>query len=455
MQSYTLVHVHDDVLLRDLAELVVRDRLGTAALLAHIGEVDARQLYAGAGYPSMHSYCVEVLRLSEDSAYKRIRAARAARQFPAIFTAVAEGRLHIAAVCLLASHLTALNADELIEAATHRRKFEIEQYLARRFGAPEPPASVRMLAPGLPPSQSIRQLAPGRVDAASQESQLALGPVGMGHDGATGASAMGASAMASALGAGSVVRPSSEIAGMELAPGPVEGNASETLEGSHVPVARRTEEGNSPPADGASSLAPGPVEHRAALAQIERYNLKVTIDGKTHEKLRYAQALLSHVVARGDIAQVLDRALEALILQLERQRFGATTRPRRTRVSVRKRHVPAFVRRAVWERDQGQCTFVSASGKRCQTRRFLEFDHVHPVARGGKATVDGIRLRCRAHNQYEAERAFGRQFMSQKRQEASTTRSSLGASQTLEMGAGLQASTRNDEGTDAHHEHST
>ena len=163
MQSYTLDHVTDDALLRDLAELVGRDRIGTAALLAHIGEVDARQLYVAAGYPSMHAYCVEELRLSEDSAYKRIRAARAARQFPAIFPAVADGRLHLAAVCLLASHLTAVNSEELIEAATHRRRFEIEQFLARRFGAPESPAAIRPLRPGIPASMSVRQLAPGPV----------------------------------------------------------------------------------------------------------------------------------------------------------------------------------------------------------------------------------------------------------------------------------------------------
>jgi len=55
---------------------------------------------------------------------------------------------------------------------------------------------------------------------------------------------------------------------------------------------------------------------------------------------------------------------------------------------------------------------------RCGSRKLLEFDHVDPVARGGEATVDGIRLRCRAHNQYEAERVFGTGFMAIKREEA-------------------------------------
>ena len=76
------------------------------------------------------------------------------------------------------------------------------------------------------------------------------------------------------------------------------------------------------------------------------------------------------------------------------------------------------MKRAVWERDAGRCTFVSESGHRCESCTRLEFDHVEPVATGGHATVQGLRLRCRAHNQLEAERAFGRDFMNAKRDQA-------------------------------------
>ena len=48
----------------------------------------------------------------------------------------------------------------------------------------------------------------------------------------------------------------------------------------------------------------------------------------------------------------------------------------------------------------------------------MQFDHVEPYARGGEATIGGIRLLCRAHNQYEAERTFGAEFMRRKRQAA-------------------------------------
>jgi hypothetical protein len=48
----------------------------------------------------------------------------------------------------------------------------------------------------------------------------------------------------------------------------------------------------------------------------------------------------------------------------------------------------------------------------------LEYDHVEPVARGGEATTGNIRPRCRAHNQFGAERTFGTAFMRHKREEA-------------------------------------
>ena len=167
MREYTLSYLRDEDLLRSLAQLVSRDRVTTAALLAHLAEVDARRLYAPAGYASMHAYCVEELHLSEDAAYKRIQAARAARLFPALLPALAEGSLHLSGVCLLAPHLTAENAGELIETATHKRKSEIEGFLARRFPPPEAQALVRAI-PQIPGRTSL-QLAPGQVGSEAPE----------------------------------------------------------------------------------------------------------------------------------------------------------------------------------------------------------------------------------------------------------------------------------------------
>jgi hypothetical protein len=114
MKSYSRSHLTDSGLLSVAATRVALDRDTTAELLADLAEIDARKLYAPAGYDSMFGFCVQDLHMSEDVACKRICAARAARRFPAIFPAVADGRLHLSAVVVLAPRLTPGTADELL-----------------------------------------------------------------------------------------------------------------------------------------------------------------------------------------------------------------------------------------------------------------------------------------------------------------------------------------------------
>ncbi|HEY2956397.1 MAG TPA: hypothetical protein VGK89_14250, partial [Candidatus Eisenbacteria bacterium] len=346
-------HLGDQELLRSLAAVVANERASSLPVLEHIAEVDARRLYAPAGYDSMYAYCVHVLHMSDDSALKRIRAARAAREFPGIFAMVADGRLHLSGLALLAKHLTPENADELLAAAAHKTCFAIRLLIAHRFPKADVPA--RMEA--LPPRQT--QVAARPVDAAGNPSSCAVSRV---------------------------------------ATWPVDSSAP------HVTVA---------------PISPG------------RFKVQGTITEDTHERIQYARALLGHACS-GEFPDLVDRAFDALILQLEKQKFAATTRPGPQRSSANPRHIPAAVKRAVWERDGGQCTFVSEGGHRCGSRNRLEFDHVDPVARGGEATVEGIRLRCRAHNQYEAECIFGAGFMASNRAAARQAREEAKARAAVE-----------------------
>jgi len=149
---------------------------------------------------------------------------------------------------------------------------------------------------------------------------------------------------------------------------------------------------------------PTPAPRPAVVTPLapERYRIQVTVSRETVDKLRRAQDLLRHVVPSGDPASIVDRALTALLAQIERTKLAATDAPRaRGELHLGSRHIPAAVRRAVWARDGGRCAFVGARG-RCTERGFLEFHHVVPYAAGGEATIETIALRCRAHNQYEA-----------------------------------------------------
>jgi 5-methylcytosine-specific restriction endonuclease McrA len=245
---------------------------------------------------------------------------------------------------------------ELIAAATGRRKTELESWIAERFPGADAAAGAGSIRPRMVAIQPVAAAAPAPAN------ELALAQVG-----------------------GALQSPEHALA--------------------HVPAAAATE------------LAPAQVPAPAPAA---RYVLQVPISEATRAKVHRAQDLLAHTVPSGDLAAVLDRALDALLVRLEKRKGAASAtrrRQARTQAAPHGRTIPADVRRAVWERDGGRCTFTSPAGRRCDAKRRLEFDHVVAFARGGRATLEGLRLRCRAHNQLEAERTFGTEFMRRKRAE--------------------------------------
>jgi hypothetical protein len=155
-----------------LARLVECEHGATARLVAHLAEFDARKLHLAAGFPSLFAYCCAVLHLSEPGTASRIVAARAARRFPLILDPLEGASVSLTTVRLLAPHLTKENHGELLAAATHKRKSEVEELIARRFPRADVVSSVRKvpvrskvipaLAPESPPGG-----APSHPDPAS------------------------------------------------------------------------------------------------------------------------------------------------------------------------------------------------------------------------------------------------------------------------------------------------
>ncbi len=156
-----------------------------------------------------------------------------------------------------------------------------------------------------------------------------------------------------------------------------------------------------------AAIPPKPVRPVVAPIAPTRYFVKLTIGQETHDKLERIRALLRHAVPDGDLEAIVDRALTLLLKEAERAKHAAAERPRSTEPATENgRQVPAAVRRAVWSRDEGRCAFTGADG-RCGERGFLEFHHLVPFAVGGATSVENLQLRCRAHNQHEADLFFG------------------------------------------------
>jgi hypothetical protein len=347
VSNYILTHLDDDALLRAFAALIAQNCRTSAALIAYIAEIDTRHLYLRAGFESMRAYCMHVLHLTEDASAKRIQVARLARELPALFPALADGRLHLGAVRVLAPRLTPANVDELIAAAANRTISEIEVLLAHRF----PQAEALRLDDGIAPQ--------------------VIAPQGLGENSHAIWHASGGSA-ADPSGASLPTR----VEPIEVAP---------------------------------------KVRTKIAILSPERYTLQVTLPGDTHDKLRRAQALLGHAVPSGDVAQVLDRALDALLQGLEKRKYGLGSQHRAAHPATTPRCVPARVRRAVYRRDAGRCVHAGEDGRPCGSTNRIEFDHIVPVARGGRTTVANLRLLCRAHNRHEAERVLGMEVANRRR----------------------------------------
>lgn len=113
--------------------------------------------------------------------------------------------------------------------------------------------------------------------------------------------------------------------------------------------------------------------------------------------------LLSHKCPGGELEKILLEVTRDYLLRHDPQsRLPGRVAPVKGGSSV-----PALARRAVWARDGARCSYLSTTGVRCLSRRFLEVDHVKPRSLGGDDTVANLRLLCRAHNDSERRRILG------------------------------------------------
>jgi 5-methylcytosine-specific restriction endonuclease McrA len=158
----------------------------------------------------------------------------------------------------------------------------------------------------------------------------------------------------------------------------------------------------------------------------DTYKFQFTASRACHEKLRQAQALLRHRVPSGDVGTIVERALDVLIEQVKKERFAVGRRPRTAATEqstvTASRHIPDPIKRTVFERDGGRCTFTDERGRRCPESGDVDFDHVEGFARTRAHRAEDIRLLCRAHNQRAAEKMYGRAFMERARARAGPVR---------------------------------
>ena len=185
----------------------------------------------------------------------------------------------------------------------------------------------------------------------------------------------------------------------------------------------------------ASTLAPPyQPERRQEIVPLsaDTFHVHFTASRNVRDKIREAQDLLRHRVPNGSLEQVFDKALDALILNLKKERFAVGRKARKEAPESPpvsdSREIPDAIKRAVFERDGGRCAYIDENGTRCPETGGLEFDHLDGWARTRVHDLKRIRLACRAHNAHAAAQLYGRAFMERMRNRRSTCPGDPGAS---------------------------
>jgi 5-methylcytosine-specific restriction endonuclease McrA len=146
----------------------------------------------------------------------------------------------------------------------------------------------------------------------------------------------------------------------------------------------------------------------------DRFKVQLTASKELRDKLERARDLMRHRNPSGDLAVVVERALDALLEKLESERLGKTARPKQNVRPSKPGRIPRAVRREVFQRDGERCTFRDDLGERCPSRSLLELDHVESRALGGTDEASNLRVRCRSHNRLHAEHVFGKSHVARR-----------------------------------------
>ena len=150
----------------------------------------------------------------------------------------------------------------------------------------------------------------------------------------------------------------------------------------------------------------------------DQISVQVTFTREQFEKLKRIQELLSHTHIDASNAALLDAAMDVFLEKKDplkktvkaRVAQGDTAAEVTASEGRNSKPVTPSTRNFVLKKSDGRCEYRDPkTGRRCESRHFLEIDHIQPRALGGTNAQDNLRTLCRTHNLLMAEHKFGRE----------------------------------------------
>ena len=377
MQKYSseVKKLSNQQLLSQTKFLVQKERNTHIQVLHHLEEIDSRKLYLELGFSSLFDYAVKELGYSEGAAYRRIKAMKLCRDLPDTENRLQSGKLSLSS----ASQLQAFFEKQAKKIKTEQSKKEIKlshQTEVQRSKLSNQGIKKEMQEtnePSLSLSMEKKQDLVKKAEGCSTRATMKL--------------------------------------------------LSE--------------------ADPSLSVS----KEKARFLGNGKVEIKLVIDEKDHKKLEELKSLLSHkspVLSHGELLSILlEEALKKHDLRRKKIRKNTqkekvtspqkweskgidnkqghknksrqplVTSPQeweyRNKAKKINRAIHTHLKKHIWERDEGQCTYVHPQTKRkCSSKHLLQIDHIKPFSLGGRSEADNLRLLCAGHNQLRSEKTFGR-----------------------------------------------
>lgn len=387
--SHALLQLTDERLLSRLDELAARERRLTLCIVDHLAEVERRDLFAREGYDSMFAYCIGRLGYSASAAMRRIRAARCVTRFPRVRAMLVDKRVNLSTVSMVAGILNEENHVTVLERIAGRSQREVEAIVAEYRPRGAVHDSVKAVSVQAGDTQAAVATNP-TLGCETNRSGCSDDPSALPTDRPDGQGAGTTTVNDSGAGV-----PTSAVVGNEEASSPDAAQRQFVVRFGAGPQFMKQIEA-------ARALLSFRLPANASLADVFGAVLGEFIErhDPAHRAARRAARKTDRRKAQApESAEKVDGSGKS-----DAGTRNGATRPEKSSSMRNPRAIPAAVRDDVLAASLGRCEYISPSGRRCGATRYLQVDHIVPVALGGTPSRENLRVLCARHNRTEAAR---------------------------------------------------
>ena len=349
-------------LLTQITKLAAEERKLTAQILHYLREVEARRLFAELGYGSLLDFCVKHLRYSESAAYRRISAMRLLKDVGVVHEAIASGDLSLSNAAKVQSFFQAEKKEKQKIYSNVEKQQLLKQVEQKSFRECE-----RMLAAISP--ETVRKDKERVVSATETEIRFTANDQLLNK----------------------LKKLKNLLSHKNLDPSYCE---------LFTMIADIALQNLDPDLQVRKKLKDAIPNNKQIIEILENKD-EPKRENKNHAEIRHSNAEI-----QGNAERESNIKIQSNIERQSNIKALASATP------TSKRYIPRQLKRYIWKRDGGGCTYEDPTTKiKCNSSFLMQIDHKIPLALGGKTEVNNLRLLCAAHNRLAAIQEFGEKNM--------------------------------------------